>query len=65
MVCHRKHYFLLSQNISTKDCIEKKDFLRKAHNVSEENIDLARVRGDIEALIHNRSHDDGSYAPLP
>ena len=56
--------FLVSQNISIKDCIEKKDFLKKAKNVSEENVSLARVRGDIEALIHDQSHDDGSYAPL-
>ena len=56
--------FLLSQKISTKDCIEKKDFIKKAQALPLNNIDLTAVRNDISNLLHDRSHDDGSYAPL-
>ena len=41
----------------------KKDFPQSVQRVWG-NINLARVRSDIEALMRDRSHDDGSYAPL-
>ena len=56
--------FLLSQQVSTKDCLEKQDFIQKAQKVPLTNINLASVRRDIANLLHNRDHDDGSYAPL-
>ena len=56
--------FLSSQGISTKDCIEKKDFVLKAQAHPQSNIDLSAVRNDIAHLLHDQTHDDGSYAPL-
>ena len=56
--------FLLSQQISTKDCLEKQDFIQKAQKVPLTNISLASVRRDIANLLNDRAHDDGSYAPL-
>ena len=35
-----------------------------AVSVAKEGIDLTPVRKEITSLMHNRSHDDGSYAPL-
>ena len=41
-----------------------KDFIKKAQALPLNNIDLTAVRNDISNLLHDRSHDDGSYAPL-